>query len=146
MTRTVGLWVCFAVVGLAAPAFGRDSEVSFSAREAAKSDRGKEHLLGVPFYLAAEKHPTVKRVLSEFSSDRSANGAFRSDKASCQSAFLDALRRMQEQARQDGADAIVDIVSTTGGKQTESPTDFRCVAGAMVVHVGLKGKLVELER
>ena len=44
------------------------------------------------------------------------------------------------------ANAVVDIVSVTWGKQTESATEFRCIAGTFVVHVGLKGKLVKLAK
>lgn len=145
-SRLVVLLLSVAVVGAAAPAFARNTEEFFSAQEAAESDVGRSHLLDVPFYLKGQRHPPVVKVLSEVSSSRSASGAFRSDETSCRSAFLDALRRMQEQAQQDGADAIVDIVSTTRGQETESPTDYRCVAGAVVVHVGLRGKLVDLGR
>lgn len=142
--RFVCSLLCIAVICAAAPAFARNTEVFLNAKEAAESEKGQSHLLDVPFYLKGQKQPRVNKVLSEVSSNRSTSGAFRSDEASCQSAFLDALKNLQSRAQSDGADAIVDIVSTTRGKETESATDFRCVAGSVVVHVGLKGKLVKL--
>ena len=64
--------------------------------------------------------------------------------ASCQVALLSALRELQEIAQNDGGNAITEIVSITQGKQTESATEYRCVAGGMVVHVGLKAKIVKI--
>jgi hypothetical protein len=40
---------------------------------------------------------------------------------------------------------VVDIVSVTRDVRSESPTEFRCIAGAMVVHVALEGTAVDLE-
>jgi hypothetical protein len=129
----------------AAPAAARDTELFFSAREAAESEKGRAYLLDVPFYLKGESHAPLAKELLEMTSERSSSGAFRGDEASCESAFLSALKTLQERARESGADAIVDLVSVTRGQETESATDFRCVAGAVVVHVGLKGRLVELK-
>jgi hypothetical protein len=51
---------------------------------------------------------------------------------------------LQERAQDEGGDAIVDIVSITRRKKTESASEFRCVAGALIVHVGLRGTIVRL--
>jgi len=139
------LWIIVSLLLLAGPAGARNTEQFFSARQAAESEKGKEYLLDVPFYMKGERHPKVAKSLSEMTSQRTASGAFRGDEVSCQSAFLSALKTLQERARQSGANAIIDVVSITKGEQTESASDFRCIAGAVVVHVGLKGKLVELK-
>jgi hypothetical protein len=54
------------------------------------------------------------------------------------------LIRLQERAITEGGDAIVDIVSVTRGGRTSSATEYRCVAGAVVVHVALEGTVVKL--
>jgi hypothetical protein len=134
---------CVALTGaLAAPAQARNTEHFFPAHEAAESDVGRKSLAGVPFYLRGEEHPDLGRELQEVSAERSTRGVFRSDLASCQVAFLSALRVLEEHAKRKGAAAIVDIISVTRGVETESSTDFRCIAGTTVVHVGLRGKLV----
>ncbi len=128
----------------AAPAGARNTERFLSARAAAESEKGRAYLLDVPFYLKGEPHPPVAKEISEVTSANSASGAMRGDASSCQSAFLSALKNLQQRARESGADAIVDLVSITRGQETESASDFRCVAGAVIAHVGLKGKLVDL--
>ena len=60
-------------------------------------------------------------------------------------AFLSALINLQERAKRDGGEAIIDIKSITRGKETSSATEYWCVAGSTVVHVGLTGKVVQLK-
>ena len=132
-------------LALAAPAAARNTEHFFSAKEAAGSEKGQQYLLDVPFYLKGESRPGIAKSISEMTSERTASGAFRGDEASCHSAFLAALKTLQQRAQESGADAVVDIVSVTRGQTTESASDYRCIAGAVVVHVGLKGKLVKLK-
>lgn len=133
-----------AVVALTAgPALARETEHFYSAKDAAESEQGQKYLLEVPFFLKGESHRAVGTPISEFSSTRTSSGAFRSDESACRSAFLAALKTMQERATKAGADAIVDVVSITDGTETESATNYRCVSGATVAHVGLKGQLVK---
>lgn len=127
-----------------ATASARDTESFYSAEHAAQSDRGKAHLLGIPFYLKGQEHPPVEAPILEVTTSQSTSGAFRSDEESCKVAFLSALRVLQERAQANDGDAIIDIVSVTKGKRTESPTQFRCVAGSLVVNVGLRGTVVRL--
>jgi len=124
----------------------RNTEQNFPAKEAAESELGKAKLFSIPFYLKGQKHPRVKKTIFELSTDQSTRGIFRSDEDSCRVAFLSAIRALQNKAQEKGGDAIIDIVSITRGKQTESATDYRCVAGSTVVHVGLKGKIVKLAK
>ena len=124
----------------------RETEHVLSTKDAAESELGKSRLYDVPFYMKGQKHPRVKKVVYEASTEQSTRGAFRSDEASCQVAFLSAVRELQNRAREKGGDAVIDIVSTTWNKQTESASEYRCVAGTFVVHVGLKGKIVKLAK
>jgi len=131
---------------LSAPlaAFGRDTEVILPVSGAVESDL-KNHLTGVVFYMKGEKHPAVAKEFATVSADRSTRGAFRSDVASCHVAFLSSMRALQDRATQQGGDAIINVVSVTRGEHTESASNFRCVAGSVIVHVGLKGTIVKLE-
>jgi hypothetical protein len=109
------------------------------------SDHGKAFLFDIPIYMKGAKHPAVAKKLIEVSTNQSTRGAFRSDDASCRVAFLSAAKVLQDRAQEAGGDAVVDVVSITRRSQTEDATNFRCVAGAMVVHVGLKGSVVKLK-
>ena len=133
-----------AIFALAPEAYARNTEHFFPAQEAADSELGRAKLFGEAFYLKGQKHPKVAKSIGEYATDQSTRGAFRTDEASCQVAFLSAIRELQVQAQRKGGNAIIDIVSTTRGKRTESATNYRCIAGSAVVHVGLKGKIVKL--
>ncbi len=134
-----------AVMLLPAVAGARETEHLYPVGHATESAAGQQHLIDVPFYLKGQAHPGVEKTLLHVTMERSTRGAFRSDQGSCDVAFLSALRALQDRAQQEGADAIVELVSTTHSKETESATDYRCVAGSMVVHVGLKGTFVKLQ-
>lgn len=125
-------------------ASARETEHNLSVADATTSELGKARMFSVPIYMKGQKHPKVLKVLSETTTEQSTRGAFRSDSASCQVAFLSAVRDLQQTAMDKGGNAVVDIVSITWDKQTESATDYRCIAGSMVVHVGLKGKIVKV--
>lgn len=129
----------------AAPASARDTEVILDAKAAAESEQGKAALLDIPFYMKGQEHPEVVKKLIQVSANRSTRGVFRSDEDSCRVAFLSAMIVLQERAQTEGGDALVDVVSITRGKLTESPTEFRCIAGSTVVHVGLKAKIVKFK-
>ncbi len=141
------LFFVLIVTGIfAAPltAWARNTEVILPVAGAVESDV-ESHLTDVSFYMKGEKHPAVAKEFATVSAERSTRGAFRSDEASCRVAFLSAMRALQDRAAQEGGDAIIDVISVTRGELTESASDFRCVAGAVVVHVGLKGTIVKLE-
>jgi hypothetical protein len=123
-------------------ASARNTEQFFPLAAALSSERGS--LITIPVYLKGQAAPKHGAVIKEVSVSRSTHGVFRADEASCQIAALSVLRELQEHAKRNGGDALIDVVSTTRGQQTESPTDYRCVAGNLVVHVGLSGKIVKL--
>lgn len=130
---------------LASSAAARNTNLVLPIEGATKSAVGQEKLFDVPFYFHGQSHPKVKREISVDRVSRSSRGAFRSDESSCHVAFLSSLRELQAQAQDRGADAIIDIKSITKRQPLESATEYRCIAGAMVVHVGLEGTLVELD-
>jgi uncharacterized protein YbjQ (UPF0145 family) len=123
----------------------RNTEVFVSAESATRSERARGYLLDVPFYLKGQPGAPNGKPLSKMTTQQATSGAFRSDQSSCRVAFLTALRELQKEAQRVGGDAVVDIVSVTRDVRSESPTDFRCIAGAMVVHVALEGTVVDLE-
>ncbi len=141
------LWITVApllALVVASSATARETEHLLSVQEVVESERGVAHLLDLPFYFKGQPHPKILKPISQVTTKQSTRGAFRSDEASCAVALLSALRDLQEIAQNDGGNAITEIVSITRGKQTESATQFRCVAGEMVVHVGLKAKVVKI--
>jgi len=141
MIRALAL-ACTLAVLAATPVQARDTEHLFDVKDAIEHGTGNANLLDIPYFMKGQAHPGVAKKIGTWTSNRSTRGAFRSDEASCQVAFLSALIRLQERAKAEGGNAIVDIVSVTRNTRTESATQYRCVAGAIVVHVGLEGTVV----
>jgi hypothetical protein len=137
------LLIAIVAVSMSAPAEARNTELMFDVKEAIENGAGNANLLDIPYYFVGQSHPGVAKKIGTWASNRSSRGAFRSDESSCQVAFLSSLIRLQERAKSEGGNAIIDIRSVTRGTKTESATQYRCVAGAVVVHVGLEGTVVE---
>lgn len=122
----------------------RETEHFFEVSQAVTSKFGRTRLLEVPFYMnGQEGAPEATQSLGTWTQERSTWGVMRTDKRSCDVAFLSALIALQESAKKDGADAIVNLVSATRGKTTESPTHYRCISGATIAYVGLTGDIIK---
>ena len=132
-----------ALVIPATTAHARNTEHFYSAEEAVEEGAGNAPSASIRFFLEGQAHPAAVRVIGTWTADRPARGFLRSDEASCQVAFRSAIISLQKRAKDEGGNGIIDIVSVTRGKETSSSSDYRCVAGAAVVHVGLRGTVVE---
>lgn len=140
-----GLVAFVFMLGSAGVAQARNTEHLLPVKAAVEGTLGKEKLLAVPYYFKGQKHAPVKKTHGEWTTNKQARGAFRGDEPSCEVALLSALIQLQQRAQAQGGDAIIDIVSITRGQETASATEYRCVAGSFVVHVGLKGTVVNLK-
>ncbi len=143
MTRALILSAAIAALAFATPANARNTEHNYSVKDAVETGRGNANLLDIPYYFLGQKRPKYSKKIGTWASNRSSSGAFRGDEESCKIAFLSTLIRLQERAKAEGGTAIVDIRSVTRGTKFESATEYRCVAGSMVVHVGLEGTVVK---
>jgi uncharacterized protein YbjQ (UPF0145 family) len=132
-----------AVLTLAGTAWARATFLDIPVQEAKESPYGAK-LLDVPFYMHGQAHPKVARDLGVFSADRRTSGFARSDRKACHIAFVSAVVSLQERARKQGGNAVIDIRSVTRSNPLSSATEFRCVAGNMVVDVALEGRVVKL--
>lgn len=147
LTQLVAFVVLATTGFMAATVQARETEHFFEVSQAVESKLGRTKLLDVPFYMKGQDGaPEAVKLLGTWSQERSSRGLLRGDKKSCDVAFLSALIAIQESARKDGADTIVNLVSSTKGKTTESPTHYRCIAGATIVHVGLTGDVITTQQ
>jgi len=136
----ITLFIC------AGQASARNTEHLLSIQDALSSGLGKSKLLDIPVYFGNQKHPAVNKKIGSRSTNKSTRGLFREDAQACETAFLSAVIQLQKRAQTDGANAVIGIESITMNKPHTSATEYRCVAGSMVVRVGLKGNLVQLSR
>jgi hypothetical protein len=142
MIRTL-LLVATIAASMATPAEARNTELMFDVKDAIENGHGNANLLDVPYYFVGQSHPGVAKKIGTWASNKSTSGAFRSDEVSCQIAFLSAVIQLQTRAQAEGGNAVIDIKSITRGTKLESATQYRCVAGAVIVHVGLEGTVVK---
>lgn len=125
---------------LAGPAAARDTVLHIPLADVLAMPEAQGKLdPDVKFYLAGQNTPKVLRRFSTDVSNPKTNGFGKSDEFGCKWAALTALIRLQESAKREGGNAVVDIVSYYKKVEYKSATDFECHAGAIIIGVALKG-------
>ena len=128
----------------ASHAFARDTVNDYPVVDALNSEPGK---VGddVTLYFAGQPHPVVLKSFGEFATNKKTNAFGKSDEAACQHVFLSAVQELQERARKEGGNAVINIKSNYKNELRESATEFTCGAGAMIAGVALVGDVVTLK-
>jgi uncharacterized protein YbjQ (UPF0145 family) len=141
---SVTLAASFAVLS-AAPAFARDTVENYPIEPALRSEPGK---VGddVALYFAGQPHPAVVKKMGEFATNKKTNAFGKSDADACQHVFLSAVIELQDRARKEGGNAVINIKSNYKNEVRESATEFTCGAGAVIAGVALKGDVVTLRK
>jgi hypothetical protein len=137
-----------ALLSIAAmPAQARNSVSNYSIADALKTSEAIEKLdPHIPLYFAGQEHPAVASSMEHVATNKKTSAFAVSDEFACQRVLLSALLQLQERAKLDGADAVVDIVSNYKNNERASATEFTCGAGALMAGVALKARLVKLQK
>jgi uncharacterized protein YbjQ (UPF0145 family) len=106
---------------------------------------GASPLSDVRYFMAGQEHPAVVKTLGDYTSNRSSNATMKSNEASCSRAFLSALIALQERAKTQGGNAVIDIKSITKHNDLVSATQFRCADGTFASNVALSGTVATLK-
>jgi hypothetical protein len=125
-------------------AFARDTIANYPIGDALNSEPGKVSD-DVTLYFAGQPHPPVLKSFGEFATNKKTNSFGRSDLQACQHVFLSAVMELQERARKEGGNAVINIKSDYRNKLRESATEFTCGAGAVIAGVALVGDVVTLK-
>ena len=80
-----------------------------------------------------------------FETSKKTNAFNKSDLVACQHVFLSAVIELQERARKEGGNAVINIKSNYENHIRESATEFTCGAGAVIGGVALTGEVVTLK-
>ncbi|CAM2140517.1 Excinuclease ATPase subunit [Pararobbsia alpina] len=125
-------------------AFARDTVDNYDVSDALKSEPGK---VGddVPLFFAGQDHPRVVKSYGTFDTNKKTNSFGKSDLKACQHVFLSAVIELQERARKEGGNAVINIKSNYENHIRESATEFTCGAGAIIAGVALTGEVVTLK-
>lgn len=125
----------------------RNTKHMFSIQQALQSADFKQRLdPNIRLYFGDQRHPKKKDFLGQFSSNKKTNSFNKTDKQACQWVLLSALLSLQDRAKREGGNAVINIASYYDKITVHSATDYECHAGAVIAGVALIGDVVTLAR
>jgi len=142
------LTVAIAVLAAAvlAPAEARDDKHMFQIKDAlGKSQQYKEKLESdIALYFGKQKTPAVEKRIGEYTSNKKTNSFNKSDQEACDIAFISAAVSLQDRAKREGGNAVINIHSVYKNDKFESTNEYLCGAGSTMAGVALRGTVVTL--
>ena len=134
-----------AIAAASSPAMAADEmikakiEGGIAAGKASTRDQIKDD---IALYFGKQKTPPVVKKLWEGDSTRPSGGR-KSKEQRCETAFASAIISLQNRARSEGGNAVINITSGAG---ESSETEFTCTAGRAMSRVRLHGTVVTLKK
>jgi len=124
----------------------RDKALHFSIQDALASVAYEGRLDdNIKLYFDEQPHDQISREFGDFVTNKKTNGFAKADKKACEWALLSALLTLQDRAIKEGGNAVVNIHSYYQQIAFNSPTEFECHSGAIMVGVALKGTVVQID-
>ncbi|MEO5688613.1 MAG: excinuclease ATPase subunit [Burkholderiaceae bacterium] len=124
----------------ATPAMARNNAVTVTLQSVLEMPEAQGKLDGtIKFYLAGAPTPKVIKKFGEDTSNAKTNAFNKSAEVACRWNALSALMKLQDKAKRDGANAVVEITSYSEKVAFTSPTDIQCSDGAFMAGIALKG-------
>ena len=100
----------------------------------------------IKFYFPKQEHPEVSKTIIIAKSQRAINVTFKFGAQACIAAFLETLKALQDTAKEQEADAIINISSYYNEEQLSSETSYLCEPGFFVSSVSLKAEVVKIKK
>lgn len=145
MKHLVAVILVFALLFSASTGDARNTIHQLSIEEALAEGAAKRVLIdGVALYFGDQPTPSVESNHGQFTANRKTNAFNKSDEEACKWVFLSAVKSLQERARREGGNAVINIYSYYYKNKFVSDTQFECGAGAMVAGVTMIGDVVTL--
>lgn len=130
---------------LANSALARNDISTLAISDALNQPAAKEKVdTSIKLYFGNQNHPKVAKDLGEFKTNKKTNGFNKSDQEACNWTFLSAIIELQERAKKEGGNAVINIKSNYKNVEHSSETEFTCGSGALMSGVALKGTVVKL--
>ena len=138
MKKLIAVAVLAAVA--AAPAIARNTAVTVTLQSVLDMPEAQGKLDGsVKFYLAGSPTPKVIKKFGEDTSNAKTNAFNKTGEEACRWNALSALIKLQDHAKRDGANAVIEITSYSEKVTFSSPTEIQCSDGAFLAGIALKG-------
>ena len=148
MPTKLTLTIAVLALGALAPAEARDDKHMFPIKSAlGKSQQYKEKLESdIALYFGKQKTPAVEKHIGEWTANKKTNGFNKSDQEACDIAFISAAAGLQDRARREGGNAVINIRSVYRKEDVASETEYLCGSGATLSGVALRGTVVKLAK
>jgi uncharacterized protein YbjQ (UPF0145 family) len=131
--------------GVVTTAQARDTDYKLKIDEVLQGSDAKEKLgSDVKFFFGPQKAPAGTNIETSYVANPKTNSFGKPDEVACRWAMLSALIDLQDRARKQGGNAVVNVVSYYKKIEFSSETDYDCHAGAFIAGVALKGTIVKL--
>ena len=145
MRQTALLISVIALLFSASTGDARNTLHQLSIADALAEGEAKGVLIdGVALYFGDQATPAVASNHGQFTANRKTNAFNKSDEQACIWAFLTAIKSLQDRARKQGGNAVINIYSYYYKNEFVSETEFQCGAGNMVAGVTMIGDVVTL--
>lgn len=99
----------------------------------------------IALYFGDQPHGKVVERHGEYPTNKKTNAFGKSDDEACRWVMLSALLSLQERAKREGGNAVVNIRSYYDKNIYSSDTDYECHAGNIMAGVALIGEVVTIE-
>jgi hypothetical protein len=143
MLRDAALLAIACTVAL--PASARDEQKRYPIAQALRSPAAQGKIdPGIRLFFGRQRHPNVTKDFGPWPTNKKTNAFAKSDLQACEWVFLSAVIALQERARKEGGNAVIDIVSNYRNFVTSSESEYVCGAGNLIAGVALKGRVVNL--
>jgi len=146
-STTIAVAASILALGAASSALARDDRLMLPVSEGMEKGKSTKEKIDpeIGVYFGKRKSPAVERKMGEFTANRKTNATNKTDKEACEIAFVSAVLSLQQRARREGGDAVVNIHSVYKNENRESDTEYLCGAGTFVSGVALRGTVVKLK-
>jgi uncharacterized protein YbjQ (UPF0145 family) len=148
MRSKLAIVVAVLAFAAAGPAAARDDKGMYpikAALEKGKSFKDKVES-DIPLYFGKQRTPAVDKRMGEWTSNKKTNAFGKTDQEACEVAFISAAIALQQRARREGGNAVINIRSVYKNDDVESEREYLCGAGAVMAGVALKGTVVTLKQ
>lgn len=129
---------------LALPSTARDDRLKFLVEEATQQAEAGRLDGSVKFYWGDQSYPEGAELLGSYTSNKKTNFFNKTDKEGCEWAWLSAMLSLQERAKTEGGNAVVNIHSVYRNAEFRSKTEYECGAGAVMGGVALRGTVAKI--
>jgi uncharacterized protein YbjQ (UPF0145 family) len=131
-----------------AGAEARDERLKFPIKAAMETGKSTRTALdpAIRLYFGQQKTPAVAKSMGEWTSNKKTNAANKSDQEACEIAFVSAALSLQDRAKKEGGNAVINIKSVYKNDNVESASEYLCGAGTFIAGVALRGTVVTLKK